>query len=226
MPTDVKDSQQIIDKKTSHSTTRLTTIAADAIFMYNNTKTLHAVKFTSWWLDNLEKNKKLPPKFSLEAVKDAMIMIMRNNVFEWGAMYFLQLLGTAIGTLAAVMWATIHFAYNEVHQLIPVHGVRLFYFKRFIDNIFGVWTGNVTTDWQAFYDDVNDFEVITWDIEANPPSRSVNFLGLILTIEDQTIVTKNFQKEMDLFLYLSASSAHPQGCLKGAIYILISRYFA
>ena len=79
----------------------------------------------------------------------------------------------AMGTSAAVMWATIYFAYHEVHTLIPVHGVHLFYFKRFIDNIFGVWTGNVTTDWQAFCDDVNNFGVLTWDIEANPPSRSV-----------------------------------------------------
>ena len=174
VPTDVKDSQQIIDETKPLILPQSSLLfAADANSMYNNIETLHAAKVISWWLDDLEKKKKLPPKFPLEAVKDAMIMIMRNNIFEWGDMYFLQLLRTAMGTSAAVMWATIYFAYHEVHTLIPVHGVHLFYFKRFIDNIFGVWTGNVTTDWQAFCDDVNNFGVLTWDIEANPPSRSV-----------------------------------------------------
>ena len=147
---------------------------------------------TSWWLNDFEKKKKLPPKFPLEAVEDTVITIMRNNVFEWGDMYFLQLLGTEMGTSAAVMWATIYFAYHEVHQLIPVHGVHLFYFKRFIDNIFGVWICNVTADWQAFCDNANNFRVLTWDIEANPPSHSVNFLDLTLNIEAQNIVTETF----------------------------------
>ena len=76
--------------------------------MCNNIETLHAVKVISWWLDDLEKKKKPPPKFPLEAGKDSMITIMRNNIPEWGEdMYFLQLLGTAMETPAVVMWATI-----------------------------------------------------------------------------------------------------------------------
>ena len=100
-------------------------------------------------------------------------------------MYFLQLLGTAMGTSAVVMWVTIYLVYHEIHQLIPVHGLHLFYFKRFMDNIIGIQIGNVTIDWQAFCDDVNVFGVLSWDIKANPPSRSVNFLDLTLTIKYQ-----------------------------------------
>ena len=92
--------------------------------------------------------------------------------------------------------------------------------------VFGIWIGNITTDWQSLCDDVNDFGILTWDTEDDPPARLVNFLDLPLTIKDQNIVTKTFQKKMDLFLYLPASSAHPQGCLKGTIYSLFSWYYA
>ena len=162
VPTDVKDSQQIINKmKPLVLRPSSLLFAADINSIYNNIETLHTIKVISWWLDNLEKKKQLPPKFPLEAVKDAMITMMGNNVFEWRDMYFLELFGTAIETPAAVMWTTIYIAYQEVHQLIPVHGVYLLYYKCFIKNIFGVWTGNVTMDWQAFCDDANTFGVLT-----------------------------------------------------------------
>ena len=61
-------------------------------------------------------------------------------------MYLLQLLGTAMGTSAAVMWATLYDAYHEVHTLLPNHGHNLLYFIRYIDVILGIWTDNLTID--------------------------------------------------------------------------------
>ena len=229
VPTYTKDSQQILDE------TRLLNLSpnaklftCDANSMYNNIDTEHAIEVISWWLDDLHAKGKLPLGFPLEPVKVAMKMIMRNNVFEWGDLFFLQLLGTAMGTSSAVMWATLYYAYHEVHCLIPNHGHNLLYFKRFIDDIFGVWTGNVTSDWDRFCEDVNDFGILTWDItnDDHRPSNSVDFLDLTLSIVDGKIVSKTFQKKMNLFLYLPASSAHPQGCIKGTIYGLIGRYYA
>lgn len=198
----------------------------DAHSMYNNIDTDHAIEVITWWLDDLHARGELPPNFPLDAVKTAMVMIMKNNIFEWGDLNFLQLLGTAMGTSAAVMWATLYYAYHEVHRLIPKYNNKLLYFVRFIDDIFGVWTGNLTTDWKEFCDDVNDFGVLTWDIEDQLPTTSVNFLDLTLTIEGERITSKTFQKKMNLYLYLPATSAHPPGCIKGTIYGLIRRYHA
>ena len=75
-----------------------------------------------------------------------MVTIMRNNIFQFEDLYFLQLLGTAMGISAAVMWATIYYAYHEIHTLLPKHGANLLYYKRFIDDVFCIWTGNLTTD--------------------------------------------------------------------------------
>ena len=227
VPTYVKDSQQVVDEtKALKLPPNSLLFAADANSMYNNIDTKHAIKVIDWWLNDLAKKKELPEGFPLEAVLSAMRDIMRENLFGWGDMFFKQLIGTAMGTSAAVMWATLYFAYHEVHTLIPKHGHNLLYFRRFIDDIHGVWTGNTTTDWKAFQDDVNTFGILTWDIVDVTPSTSVNFLDLTLTIEGDRIVTKTFQKKMNLYLYIPFASAHPTGCIKGTIYGLIRRYHA
>ena len=142
-----------------------------------------------------------------------------------GGMYFLQLLATSMGTSLIVMLATIYLSYHKVHRLIRVHGVYLLYFRCFVDNMFGVWTCNTTTNWQSFCNNVDNFGILTGDIEDNVPSHPVDFPDLTLMIEDQRIVTETFQKKMNLFLYLPSSSAHPQGCIKGIIYGLVNRHY-
>ena len=71
-----------------------------------------------------------------------MALVMQNNVFEWGDLYFLQLLGTAMGTSAACMWATIYFGVHENDTLLPRFSNNLLLYCRFIDDIFGIWIGN------------------------------------------------------------------------------------
>jgi len=193
--------------------------------MYNNICTDHAIEVISWWLNDMHEKDKLPYNFPLDAVLSAMVTIMRNNIFKWGDLYFLQLLGTAMGTSAAVMWATLYYAYHEVHTLMPKHGHNLLYFRRFIDDIFGVWIGTTDNEWNAFCEDVDTFGVLTWDIKEQKLSSSVNFLDLTLTIEGNSIVSRTYQKEMNLYLYLPASSAHTPNCIKGTIYGLVKRYY-
>ena len=227
VPTYVKDSQQVLDDvKLITLPSNATLFTCDAHSMYNNIKTDHAIEVISWWLRDLDSKGLLPALFPLEAVIEAMTIIMQNNLFEFGDMYFLQLLGTAMGTSSAVMWATLYYAYHEVHTLIPTHGDSLLYFQRFIDDILGIWIGNTTTDWSAFCNDVNTFGVLTWDINERVLSSSVDFLDLTLFIEGNKISSRTFQKKMNLYLYLPSSSAHPISCLKGTIYGLISRYHA
>ena len=72
-----------------------------------------------------------------------MSLVMHSNLFEWGDCYFLQLLGTAMGTSAACMWATIYFAVHKNLVLLPKYGQHLLVFRRFIDDIFGIWIPSI-----------------------------------------------------------------------------------
>ena len=72
----------------------------------------------------------------------------------------------------------------------------MLYFKQFIDDIFAIWIGNKTTDWDEFCADVNQLGILTWDIEDNPPAAaSVNVLNLMLTLKGNRIMSKTFQKK-------------------------------
>ena len=58
------------------------------------------------------------------------------------------------------------------------------------------------------------------------PSTSVDFLNLTLSIKGNKIVTRTYQKKMNLYLYIPPASAHPTGCIKGTIYGLIRLCYA
>ena len=197
----------------------------DANSMYNNIDTAHAIQVITWWLTDLHQKGDLPADFPLDAVLSAMRIIMMNNVFEFGDLFFLQLLGTAMGTSAACMWATLYFAYHEVHKIIPTHGHNLLYFKRFIDDICGIWIGNLTTDWNSFCTDIDNFGILTWDVKQIKPSKTVNFLDMTLTIANRRIIFTTYQKTMNLHLYIPPMSEHPPGCIRGTIFGLIQRYY-
>ena len=104
--------------------------------MYTNIHPDRAILVSIACLDSLKD--RLPPGYPLGAVKDAMVLVRKNNIFEWGNKYFLQLLGTAMGTSAACMWDTVYFAIHETQTLIPTFSSNLLFYKRFIDDIFGI----------------------------------------------------------------------------------------
>jgi hypothetical protein len=219
----LRDAQQVIDETRDlvlPANARIFT--ADANAMYNNIDTEHAIKVIGEWLDELAVL--IGTDFPVEAIKDAMAIIMRNNIFEWGVLRFLQLLGTAMGTSAAVMWATIYFGYHETKTIIPKYGKYFLYFKRYIDDIFGIWLVDDSSAWTDFQDDLNDFGVLTWEVGALV--KSVDFLDLNITIIGNHLEYRTFQKEMNLYLYLPPSSAHSPSIIKGTIFGLMSRYYA
>lgn len=223
VPTYIKDSQQVLDELRElrlQPNARLAT--ADANAMYNNIDTDHACSVVGSWLDEMAPL--IGDDFPVEAIKAAMNIIMRNNIFGWGTLHFLQLLGTAMGTSAAVMWATLYYGYHETKTLIPKYGQYLLYFKRFIDDILLIWLLDDSSAWNEFEKDVNDFGILTWDI--GKLSQSVDFLDLTITINNGRIETRTFQKAMNLYLYLPPASAHSPSIIKGMIFGLMSRYYA
>ena len=196
---------------------------ADARSMYTNIDTEHALEVIGKWLDKLYREGKLPRDFPLEAVKEAMAIVMRNNTFEWGDLRFLQLIGTAMGTSAACMWATIYFGVHESTTLMPKFGRHLLLFCRFIDDIFGIWIGNPSgLYFNQLIEYTNNFGLLKWDFST--PSKSVDFLDLTIYIEDGRLLTKTYQKPMNLYQYISPSSNHPPKMIAGILYSLLRTY--
>ncbi len=142
----IRDSSDLIDKlkRLGRLTASAKLFAADANSMYTNIDTTHALDVIGKWLKGLRDNGLLPQGFPLAAVKKSMEIVMTNNLFEWGDLYFLQLLGTAMGTSAACIWATIYYAIHEMGVLLPKFSNNPFLLVRFIDNMFGSWLDDGT----------------------------------------------------------------------------------
>ena len=217
----IKDSGQLLDllQNLGPLPPNARLFTADANSMYTNIDTDHALKVISEWLESIIDQ--LPPNFPLPAVIDAMAIVMRNNLFEWGDKHFLQLLGTAMGTSSAVMWANTYYWTHEKSKLIPAYHHCLLLFRRFVDDMFGVWIGS-DEEWISFKNDVSNFGILTWEFEER--CSSLAFLDLTINIEGNRITTKTYQKALNLYQYIPPTSEHPKSMMKGIIHGLLRNY--
>jgi hypothetical protein len=94
--------------------------------MYTNIDTNHALEVLRFFLVELEREGKLPPDFNIKMIMQAATLRMKWNIFEYGDIFFKQLLGTAMGTPVVVIWAMICSWGPKKHRLISKHGRKCF----------------------------------------------------------------------------------------------------
>ena len=56
--------------------------------MYNNIDTEHTVTVITWWIKDLGSKGQLPEGFPSYVIISAVRIIMTNNIFEFGDMFF------------------------------------------------------------------------------------------------------------------------------------------
>ena len=183
---------------------------ADAVSMYTNIDTYRAIGSIRSFLHSQPEFNHLP----LDAINDAIELIMTNNVFKFGDCYFRQLTGTAMGTPPACCYATIYYAVKE-KMLLHKYSDNLLFYKRYIDDVFAIWVpNNATLSFESFSNDMK-FQKLDW--EVNPLSDRVVFLDMILYLQNGRVETKLFEKALNLYLYINPFSSHPCGVLPGLI---------
>ena len=154
---------------------------ADAVSMYTNIPTNTAIMLIARHL-----RKKIPeerPKQN-EAMIVALKLVMLNNIFSFGDMTFKQLNGTAMGTPPAPPYATIYYGLHE-STFLPSHRQHVIFYKRFIDDVFGIWLPHPNAElnerlWDEFTKTMNNYPGLTW--EFNKPSHRVVFMDLTISI--------------------------------------------
>jgi len=78
-------------------------------------------------------------------VRDALELIMNNNVFQFSDTYWKQTSGTAMGTPPACMWATLFFNSHE-KKLCTTYNRWLLDWARYIDDGIGIWDWTCTPE--------------------------------------------------------------------------------
>ena len=166
--------------------------------MYTNIDLDHAMQVMCDWM------KVIPENFhdqefnrqSQQAILDGLNLIMRNNLMQFGDSYFLQLIGTAMGTSVAVIFANLYYGWHEKTCILPHYNTKdncpLVFYRRFIDDIFGIWVGT-DLQFESLKKDANSFGILKWDFIQ--PSNTITFLDLEVTIKDCKITTKLIKKK-------------------------------
>ena len=147
---------------------------------------------------------------------------MRKNIFIFNEEYWLQLLGTCMGTRVAPTYANLFMVDLEIKMIenCPPH-LRPFLhtWRRFIDDIFLIWLGS-WAQFHEFYTHLNNFHATMKFDEPcyNSNANSCDFLDLKISIHNGKIETDLFRKETAKSTALLPSSAHPNHIPTNIIY--------
>ena len=89
--------------------------------------------------------------------------------------------------------------------------------------MFGIWKPSDDPNaWKNFKEHL-PFGILEWEVEEL--TTSANFLDLTISInKDRKINTRTYHKEMNLYLYLPLTSAHPLSVIRGMIYGMLINY--
>jgi len=108
----LRDSYQVLDElKELHMPTGARLFTADATAMYTNIPPDHGIDVMRRWIS--EFGDELPPDFLADMFLAVLELVLKNNVFQFGDTYWLQVKETAMGTSTACKYATLYFAYFE-----------------------------------------------------------------------------------------------------------------
>ena len=193
----------------------------DTLFVTWDIKSLytsirHNLFYTAveFWLDKLGDRIPLLNRFSRDFVMEALKIILEFNYFNINGKILHQLMGTAMGTPAAVVGANLVVAYLEVKmfRLLPQLYPRDFVdfvirsFFRFLDDLFHEWLKNF--DIQPLYELLNSLDPdIKFLMDAIRDAS--NYLDVTVTMVDGRLVFNIYHKPTNSFNYLKYTSCHP-----------------
>jgi hypothetical protein len=174
---------------------------SDSESMYTNIDTNRALAYISSYIRDHAAEFEF---YSVEALVEALKIVMKNSIFTFGDTYWRQDSGTAMGTPPEPQWANIFYALCE-NQFVPQFFPNLIFYKRFIDDVLGLWaitdSATNTASWESYIQAMNSEDCgLTWIL--SPLSQKVDFMDLTLRIDGASITTTLYEKLSNFHLYI------------------------
>ena len=222
-PSHLKDSFHLLQDLSNLKITPNTRIfTADAVSMYSYIDTCHAKTVISEWF--LENEHNIPLEFPTNLVLSLLTIVMENNIFQFGDLWYHQVSGTAMGTSVAPIYALLYYGIHENNSLLPEFGRHIIYYRRFIDDVLVLWEKeNENDNTHESFRERLPFGRLQWTMDT--PGFHAIFLDLDISLVNGTIKTKTHHKPLNLHLYIPPKSAHPPKVLYSLIFGSIRRYW-
>ena len=182
--------------------------SVDIKSFYTNIILKEGVKAFKEVLDEL-KDTSIPSDYLVKLLK----IVMECNIFKFNDEYWIQLIGTSMGTRVAPTYANLFMGKleKEILQNCPQHLKQFIHtWKRFIDDILIIWTGTEES-FLEFFNYLNSYHsTIKFDpAQHNNEDNSCEFLDMKIFIKDGKIHVDLFRKQTAKPTALLPSSAHP-----------------
>ena len=160
-------------------------------------------------------NPPIPTRF----LREMLVLILKENSFQFNGENYLQTHGTAMGTKMAVSFANIFMAEIEI-KIIQQSDTKPKVWKRYIDDIFSLWDcGKTNVD--HFIEQANKFHP-TIKFTAEVSENEITFLDTVVfkgeRFKNESILDiKTHHKPTETFQYTHFNSCHPPGVKNGFI---------
>lgn len=193
-------------------------VTADVISLYPNVDIKKAIIA----LDYLLRKARAPETPLLIQLSR---LVFENNYLqsEFSSDIFHQSFGIAMGTPFAVTAANAFMFYLE-KDIVTQYSPYLLVYKRFIDDIFVIWTGSrdILLQFLNALNNLNDRIKLTYDISES----HIPFLDLSISIDHskRRLLVSTFQKPLNKYLYIPFESFHPTSNKKAFIKGELMRY--
>jgi peptide-methionine (R)-S-oxide reductase len=214
-------------------------VTVDVSALYTNIKHEEGVQVLKSFLELRKDKLEVPVDF----LTNLMEKVLSLNIFEFDNMLYRQAIGTAMGTPCAVSYANIFM--SKIDSLLLDLGKSLnndssplLAFKRFIDDIFFIFCGNVE-QLELFLSQINQIHpTIKFTAQYSCPftcditdahdcfcqsSQSIPFLDTSVSIKNGKLITDLYKKPTDRCQYLLPQSCHPANICKNIPFSLAYR---
>ena len=196
-------------------------VTADVTSLYTNIPHEEGINAA---IQTIEAHRDLLPPHTpnSKVIKSLLLHILKENYFDFLDKHYLQIQGTAMGTKMAPPYANIFMA-NLERGLTNIAPQHISIWKRFIDDIFFIWTGSMDSlvEFQHTANTLHPSIKFTFESSIS----EVNFLDTTVYIdESRKFRTKLFRKPTDKNLILHFDSHHPLHIKRNIVYSQALRY--
>lgn len=156
-------------------------------------------------------NQRQKKEVDTNTILQMMDAVLENNNFSFNNKQYIQTEGTAIGSKLGRNYACVYMGDWE-RILLEQCNVQPLFYVRYIDDIFGIWSGT-EADLLHFHEMANGIHPnIQLDLRFS--KSSIEFLDVNVSIEKGYLSTDLYSKPTDKHMYLNKKSSHPESTKK------------
>ena len=223
----IKDSIHFFNKCTRNVTNETVLVTFDVCSLYTSIPHELGIEAVKFYIEKHPET--IQKRFELNFILESIDFILKNNTFMFNGENYLQLCGTAMGTIFSPTYATLIVGYleNKMYIIIEINygiDVRKYIeenWDRFLDDCFTLLDENKISaiDLLNILNSLNPNIKFTMEVSKT----NIPFLDILVNKNEKTLWMDIYSKPTDAKRYVPFSSCHPKHCLTNIPFCLARR---